>query len=1139
MTKKAIAGGWILIALIVLALAGPSFVDWNRFRGQLEQQLTTAAGRDVTIGGGIGFSLLPRPALSLRKLQMANATGARSPVMLEMERLDVQLGVRALLTGTIQLASLRMTAPVLHLEIMADGKNNWGFANNAGDVLAASFDQMQITDGIVRYIDARSEATLQFDKIAAQVIAPLQSGPFNVTGSLHSNGVPVKFAAEIGASTLGTAPLSLSIEPISAKADAAMLLKFTGHLKPPGPHERLKGALVMRGDDLAHAISLGSAMFASVVPPPPGLAAPFEFESQLMLSDTAVQLQNARLEIAGNNLGAELNMQLSPVVTFDAGISAASFDVDTLLAGAAWGNVLQFEFAVPDTMRGALRVNIAALKLNAGQVREVRLAASLASGVITLDEFSAKLPGNSSVQLDGELISPAGKPRITGNASVQSENLRELLAWTGMDVARAPPDRLSRLQAKAQYAVTAAAIQVSAIEALIDSSTVRGSIAIGLGARPAYDMDVQIDQLNADAYQPLLPQSLSPDHIVSTLAAIDSKFALRLPSLMYRGAAISEINLDGQLSNGVLTVKTLTVSNAADTAFALSGVLAEIGDSPKGKIKLQAASKDVTGLLRAMDLPVPGGGNPGAMTLDANWRFIGELSKTEIDVRLGETAIKFSGEAANMVRALMTDASEIGALHAVVQLGNQSLTALAGQFNLPAIAPVDVAADAPVTFRGELTGDLASLEIIANADIAGASFELTGGVDNILAKPEYALTAALNSSELTPLLRGLGFDFRPANPSLGGVSLGAVLSGTGDNITLRDVQGDIGPVSIEGEGQYQSTGEKPSLELKITTGELLIDQFFAPPITQANISGTELPWSGAPLDLAVLDAFNADIELRTPHIVWRSVDLTQTTLAAGVQDGDAQLTQLSGKLYGGPLQLTANLKRGGAAPEFAAVFDVSDADIAPASMALFGDTLISGRFNLSGQLSGAGASTFALVSDLEGSGKFSMAAGAIHGIDLPSLSAQLKELREVADLLALLKNSFASGQTPVSKIEMPLTLSRGVVQGRNTVMDIEGVISNLSLNIDLPRYWLDAGSKFSLTDHGLAPDMGISFIGPVNNPGREVSTGEFQAYFTGHLVSKGLERLLEAGKAAPTPAVPVAQPPLTQPLPESPAEKTP
>jgi len=218
---------------------------------------------------------------------------------------------------------------------------------------------------------------------------------------------------------------------------------------------------------------------------------------------------------------------------------------------------------------------------------------------------------------------------------------------------------------------------------------------------------------------------------------------------------------------------------------------------------------------------------------------------------------------------------------------------------------------------------------------------------------------------------------------------------------------------------------------------------------------------------------------------------------------------------------------------------VSDAGIAPASMALFDETLISGRFNLSGQLSGAGASTFALVSNLEGSGKFSTTAGAIHGIDLPSLSIRLKELQEVADLLALVKNAFTSGQTPVSKIEMPFTLSRGVVQSSNTVMDIEGVIGNLSLNIDLPRYWLDASSKFSLTDHGLAPDMGISFIGPVNNPRREVNTGEFQAYFTGHLVSKGLERLLEAGKAAPAPAAPTAQPPSTQPLPESPAEKTP
>lgn len=1119
MTKTAIVSGGILLGLFALALIGPGFVDWNRFKGPIERQLSAATGRAVSIDGGIGFSVLPRPAFSLRDLQLANAAEASAPVMLAVARLDAQLSLPALLSGVVQLASFRLTAPVLYLEIMRDGQHNWRFEDLAGSAFALPFEDTQIIDGALNYRNARTGAQYQLDNIDARLIAISRQGPFNVTGALQSRGVPLELAAEVGMiGAPGAVPLTVSVDAIAATGAKAAQLKFSGQLAPPGSDAWLSGTMYWRGADFAQAMRLGAQIFASSVALPAGMAKPFMFEGALELSGGGLLMKNAQLEIAGSTLIASANIKFPPAPVFDAELSAATIDVDTLLAGIAPASLMPSAFDIPAAPSGALRLNFAALRINGGQVRDVKLALSLAGGVASVHELSAKLPGNSRAQIDGALASPGGKPRFTGNAVMQSENLRDLLGWAGVDVSLAPPDRLSRMQARAQIDLNAESAQAHAIDATLDASALRGEISIGLLERPAYDLDLRIDQLNADPYLKLLARPFSAGPALAWLAGVDSKFRLTLDALSYSGIAASGFTADGELRDGALRLNTVSVANVADTAFALSGAVSGLGPGPRGEINLQAASKNASGLARVLKLPLPPGANPGALMARAKLRFNGERLTTGVDGRLGETVVKFNAETAGVVRAALTASPGIGSLHAVLELGNQSFAAFADQFNLPnltSLYPVDAAADAPIALRAELTGDVAAFVASARLDIAGASVEMAGDLSNAITSRDFKLNATANGAQLTPMLRGLGVDFTPAHPALGGVAVSAALNGNRNSVTLSELDGAIGPVRLRGEGQLRLDAAKPLFHVKLFAGDMLLDQLLAPPVAPAIQSAGQLPWSGEPLDIALLDRFDAKIELQSPHLVWRGIDLTGLKLSASVRDGHAQLHELTGKLFGGPLRLTASLNAAAPAPEFAANLSLGDADIAAASTALRGKALLSGRFNLSGEVSGAGASTFALVSNLAGEVKFTTSGGAIQGVDLPGLSKQLEQVQEVADMLALVKNSFNGGTTPTGIIALPFSISHGVARSARAILDFGTVTGNLSVNIDLPRYWLDAQSKLALKQHGLAPGIDISFTGPVNNPQRRLQTEALESYFTRQLVSKELQRLLEASKQPP------------------------
>ncbi len=54
-----------IVVVLFAALIGPSFVDWNSFRGEIESRLSEATGWQAEVSGDIHFVLQPRP----RRLQ--------------------------------------------------------------------------------------------------------------------------------------------------------------------------------------------------------------------------------------------------------------------------------------------------------------------------------------------------------------------------------------------------------------------------------------------------------------------------------------------------------------------------------------------------------------------------------------------------------------------------------------------------------------------------------------------------------------------------------------------------------------------------------------------------------------------------------------------------------------------------------------------------------------------------------------------------------------------------------------------------------------------------------------------------------------------------------------------------------------
>lgn len=243
---------WLLAGLAgILALLGGLALlaesPWARqlIERQLSQRLD---GLAVSIGE---FDIewgLPL-GVQLRDLRIANADWASDAPLLTLDALRARLGFGALLTGDVQLRSLQLVQPQVHLARQADGQTNWAALLGDGPEqgsLPFSPDPLRIRDGEIHYRDA--QLGLQLDLSVAT--HPSDEGPhqLNVEGSGQFRGRPVSLTliGDPPAQALAAdAPYALSLNAQLG----ALQLQFEGQSASLPSLEQLQGRLTASASD--------------------------------------------------------------------------------------------------------------------------------------------------------------------------------------------------------------------------------------------------------------------------------------------------------------------------------------------------------------------------------------------------------------------------------------------------------------------------------------------------------------------------------------------------------------------------------------------------------------------------------------------------------------------------------------------------------------------------------------------------------------------------------------------------------------------------------------------------------------------------------------------------------------------------
>src|SRR5262245_8361195 len=201
----------LLVAVVIAVIAVLKSLDLNQYRGLIAQQIESATGRKVVIGGPIDLELSLSPALALSKVSLANAPWGREREMVSVKRFEAKVALLPLLSRTVRIDRVVLEGASILLETDANGVGNWVFTpagtapqagapsstqpkpstttpapapttttEGGGTITLPTFNDVSVKDSVLTYRDGRSGkvTTVQIRKL--QLMAPSTTSPMQI-----------------------------------------------------------------------------------------------------------------------------------------------------------------------------------------------------------------------------------------------------------------------------------------------------------------------------------------------------------------------------------------------------------------------------------------------------------------------------------------------------------------------------------------------------------------------------------------------------------------------------------------------------------------------------------------------------------------------------------------------------------------------------------------------------------------------------------------------------------------------------------------------------------------------------------------------------------------------------------------------
>ena len=245
-----IIGGSFLVLVIAALLLIPLFVDVEKYKPEIEKQVSSTVGRPFVIKGPLKLSLFPWAGVAFSDLQLGSPPGYKEKDFLLVKSFDVRMKLLPLLSKEIQVQRFVIDGPRIILEKDKAGRGNWeswGTPQEKGAPKAGAppaskgpmaglplkslaVGEFAVRNGSVVYIDQSAGSRREVSDLNLEMKDVSLDRPIRLLVSAVMDKMPVSVEGQIG--PVGQEPGKGKIPlDISVKALKELSVNLKGHLQ--------------------------------------------------------------------------------------------------------------------------------------------------------------------------------------------------------------------------------------------------------------------------------------------------------------------------------------------------------------------------------------------------------------------------------------------------------------------------------------------------------------------------------------------------------------------------------------------------------------------------------------------------------------------------------------------------------------------------------------------------------------------------------------------------------------------------------------------------------------------------------------------------------------------------------------------
>jgi hypothetical protein len=1102
----------LVILVLVTALAGPFFLDWQARRGDVEAALSEALGTPVRTGGAIAVRLLPSPALQLDQVDLG---GSGQEPGLTAGRLSVELAVAPLLKGELRVVEASLQNPVLTVLAGSDGALKLPHVRLPGrSVAPVAIEKLTISDGTVRLVDMARGREQAVDGIDVVMQGAALKGPWRVEGRV------------------GAKPLRLSTGELDAagsmRVKAILGDEASGRIEADG-NATLP---VAAGGDIVPRFA-GKVTYTATLLPAAGNRAAVTLTAAAGIVTQGRSLTTDNLDIEAGEIGRAIKVSGSGRLDFgdrpsaELVLSAKRIDVDEAAesfaplaqglppAAATWqARLLDLPWPV------TLKLSMASLAHAGEEMSNVEAGLRVVGGRLAIERFSARLAGDTSVAFSGAPNATAASGGLSGHVAINvpaPPRLALSLARAGLAASRA--EALAKLP---DFALEADMVASAHLVAARNLRLTAGAASLTGVVRYAPPEGSGRGRLDAQIAAEGLDLATLPDQgdIGPILGGMDLGLTLDARRVrLGEGADAGRLGVRIAVGADGIAVDALDIADLAGATIRAAGRIGAGGD---GRIDGTIEAAEAAPVLTLMDKLGLAGGLQGRLpygfhdaplrlSLAATAAGAGPLRRLQLNVEGTAAELKlkaamtFGGLRSDTLArlALTLEAPEASAVlrRLGLDLVTDAATGLAPALG-PLRAAVSLAPHDGVSRRLEISGAVAGVTLKTDAPVL---------IHNDGAASTVPARLTLVSADAAPLAR------------LGGllVEEGRKLPlSMAMNVTRRQedwrvgLDGKAGDEPIKGELAVTAEG-------RITDGTLRTERASLPLLASLLALGPVpparpgSPWPGAHFadvpDLPLAGAVT---------LLSHSLDLGNGFVAADarlrlepVTDG-VTLTLDKAAFAGGSIAGSLTLKRLGGNASLAGEVTLGGGRIE----ALAPGGNLSGQAWLDLRFGGAGQSVGAIVANLAGGGRLRASDVRLKRFDDKGMHRVAQEASvdpaglDARRLGARLAETLDGGTFVAGPVDVPVTLAGGVLRLSPIIVAAPGAAWQGSVAVDLKSLTLDAsGLMLSHTSPagwtGSPPQAAVTWRGPLLAPHRDIEPSSLANGLAAVQLTRELERV--------------------------------